>query len=74
MILKPSAIYTFFKSTLMLPGWGGWAFALWGFERARKAAGVNTHLWMYRTNPSAARTWDERALRRQGVLGTLKQT
>lgn len=53
MILKPSAIYTFFKSTLMLPGWGG--------ERARKAAGVNTHLWMYRTDPSAARTWDERA-------------
>lgn len=31
MILKPSTIYIFFKRTLTLPGWGGWAFAPWGF-------------------------------------------
>lgn len=38
MVLKPPAIYTFFKRTLMLPGWGGWAFAPWGFEHSQEGS------------------------------------
>lgn len=32
------SFYTFFKRTLMLPGWGGRVFAPWGFEHSQEGS------------------------------------